>query len=84
MIWLISVAILIFILALIDNDSEEATSVKAIVLPILLVTLILISYSRGFRTGELDGAKNQMRGKYKVEYKVDENMNILDTIIWKN
>jgi uncharacterized membrane protein YkvI len=84
MIWLISVAILIFIVALIDNDLEKATSVKAIVLPILLAALIIVSYSLGFRTGELDGAKNQMRGKYKVEYKVDENMNVLDTIIWKN
>jgi uncharacterized BrkB/YihY/UPF0761 family membrane protein len=57
-----------------DTKEKPYKSVKVFI-------AILIAVACGMYAGNVIGAYGQMRGDYKVTYKVDENHNVTDTII---
>lgn len=68
------ISMCIFVLAKVDKTDSKKQS--------LLVTIMALCAMICFMYfSAITASYNQMRGNYKVTYKVDANMNVTDTII---
>lgn len=65
---------IIFLMLKVDKTENKVPS-------IIVGSLLVISISCLIYSSSINGAYNQMRGKYEVTYKVDDDMQVTDTII---
>lgn len=67
-------AAIIFLMLKVDKTENKVPS-------IIIGSLLVISFSCLIYSSSIMGAYNQMRGKYEITYKVDDDMQVTDTII---